>query len=549
MAKPVFKEYNQGLGTLFPATLDSKIPQDSPVRLVSQIVDNLDISRVVETYQGGGTSSYHPRMMLKVVIYAYLNNIYSCRKIENCLKDRITFMWLSGNQEPDHNTLNRFRSKHLKKAISEIFTQVVMMLVEMGYLSLEVIYIDGTKLESRANKYTFVWRKRVENNKAKLEARIRNILQQIEEGIAQDNHPDDEPPTPINSEELKKRIAEINRENRTKGEQKSIKTLENKYLPKLQEYEKHLETLGNRNNYSKTDPDATFMRMKDDHMQNGQLKPAYNVQIGTENQFLTHYDFYSNPTDTLTFIPFINGFEQRYQKMPQKGVADAGYGSEENYEFMEINAIEPFVKYNYFHKEQKKSFKNNAFIAQNLFYNAQKDYFVCPMGQHMEKVGVSTRKSGSGYVSNTSIYKAQNCTNCPLRCLCHSAKEDRRIEVNHHLNRYKEKVRELLTSEEGLLHRKRRPIEPEAVFGQTKFDYQYNRFRHFDKDKVMMDFGIFAVAFNIKKLYRKGGDMSKNEHIGAQKAKKADFIVFFTAKIIILTPKQNLSPFYPNIAA
>ncbi|KAA6312602.1 hypothetical protein EZS27_036494, partial [termite gut metagenome] len=172
----------------------------------------------------------------------------------------------------------------------------------MGHLRLNVVYVDGTKLESRANRYTFVWRKTVEKNKAKLEAKIRKILKQVEEGIAQENQPDEELPTPINSEKLKKRIAQINRENRSKEEQKAIKTVENKHLPKLQEYEKHLETLGNRNSYSKTDEEATFMPMKEDHMMNGQLKPAYNLQIATENQFFTHYDFYPNPTDTLTYI-------------------------------------------------------------------------------------------------------------------------------------------------------------------------------------------------------------------------------------------------------
>ena len=305
MAKPIFKSYNQGQISLFPASLDEKIPQDSPVRTINQIVDNLDITNVFDTYKGGGTSAYHPRMMLKVILYSYLNNIYSCRKIEQALLDRVSFMWLASNQTPDHNTINRFRSSHLKNTIHQIFTQVVVMLVDMGYLSLDVIYVDGTKLESRANRYTFVWRKSVEKNKAKLEAKIRKVLEMVEEGIAQDNQPDDEPPTPINSEELKKRIAQINQENRSKEEKKSIKTLEDKYLPKLEEYEKHLKTLGSRNSYSKTDPDATFMRMKEDHMMNGQLKPAYNVQIGTENQFFTHYDFYPNPTDTLTFIPFV----------------------------------------------------------------------------------------------------------------------------------------------------------------------------------------------------------------------------------------------------
>jgi transposase len=340
MPKKSFKAYNQGQGSLFPVHIETLIPADSPARLVNQIVDNLDITKVIDTYKGGGTSSYHPRMMLKIVLFSYLNNIYSCRKIENSTRDRVSFMWLSAMQTPDHNTINNFRSSHLKDTINDIFTQVVMILVEMGYLSLDVFYVDGTKFESRANRYTFVWRKSVENNKAKLEEKIRTVLEQIEEGIAQDNQPEDEPPTPIDSEELKKRIAQINREKLSKKEKKAVKTLENSHLPKLQEYENHLKTLGTRNSYSKTDKDATFMRMKDDHLKNGQLKPAYNVQIGTEHQFYTHFDFYPNPTDFLTFIPFNKGFKERYQKMPKKEITDSGYGSEENDIFMEGNKIE-----------------------------------------------------------------------------------------------------------------------------------------------------------------------------------------------------------------
>ena len=506
MAKPKFKSYNQGQVTLFPPSLDEKVPENSPARIINQIVDSLDLSKVFDTYKGGGTTAYNPRMMLKVVLYSYLNNTYSSRKIEQALTDRVSFMWLSGNQTPDHNTINRFRSSHLKDSIHEVFTQVVVMLVEMGCLSLEVAYVDGTKIESRANRYTFVWRKSIEKYKDRLEEKIHKILGMIEEGIAGDNNPDDDPPTPFNSEEIKKRVAQINRENRSKEEQKAIKILENKLLPKLEEYERHLDTLANRNSYSKTDTDATFMRMKEDHMLNGQLKPAYNVQISTENQFISHYDFYPNPTDTLTLIPFLNSFENRYNILPGKVVADSGYGSEENYEFMQENDIEPFVKFNYFHKEQKRAFKKNGFLSQNLYYNSEEDYYVCPMGQHMDKVGKKRNKTASGYKSTSTLYEAKNCNGCPLKCLCTNAKGNRRIEVNHNLNRHKQRIRELLSSEEGIYHRSQRPIEPESVFGQTKSNKHYNRFRHFKKDKVLMDFAIFAIAFNIGKLHLKGLD-------------------------------------------
>ena len=487
-------------------------------------------------------------MMLKVVLYSYLNNIYSSRKIEQALADRISFMWLSGGQQPDHNTINRFRSCHLKEDIHQIFTQVVLMLVDMGYLSLDVIYVDGTKIESRANRYTFVWKKTVEKNKAKLEEKIRKVLEQIEEGIAIENQMEDQPPLPIDSKELRRRIEALNRENRTKAEQKAIKTLEEKQLPKLEEYEKHLAILGDRNSYSKTDPDATFMRMKEDHMKNGQLKPAYNVQIGTENQFLTHYDFFPNPTDTLTFIPFMKGFCNRYGFYPDKGVADSGYGSEENYEFMEGNEIEPFVKYNYFHKEGKKAFRNNAFLAQNLYYNEKEDYFVCPMGQHMKKVGDSKRKTDSGYISKISIYEAENCNGCPLRCLCHKSKTNRRIEVNHNLNRHKHKVRELLTSPDGLFYRSQRPIEPEAVFGQMKYDKAYNRFRHFGEEKVKADFALFATAFNIGKLWHKINKRAEKEQENQQIDKKILINTFIFILIFRLFQKiKNKAIPYQNL--
>lgn len=534
MSKPVFKSNFQGQISLFPARLDQNIAEDSPVRLIDQIVDKLDITKIERTYFGGGTSAYHPRMMLKVLFYAYMNNIYSCRKIGKQLLENIHYMWLSGNQTPDFRTINNFRSLHLKGTINQLFTQGVLMLVEMGYISLQTVYIDGTKMESRANRYTFVWRKTVEKNKAKLEEKIRKILEMIDEGIAQDNLPDDEPPTPIDAGELKKRIAQINRENLSKQEKKAVKTLEEKHLPKLQEYENHLEVLGERNSYSKTDKSATFMRMKDDHMQNGQLKPAYNLQIGTENQFLTHFDFFANPTDTLTMVPFFEGWKQRYEETPNTAVADAGYGSEENYGFMEDNDIEAYVKYNYFHAEQKKKFRKNGFIAQNLFYNSTDDYFVCPMGQHLQNKGRSTKTNGHGYMSEITIYEDANCNGCPLRCLCHKAKGNRRIEINHNLLRLKAKARELLLSEEGIKYRKKRCVEPEPVFSHIRYDGAYLRFRHFGQGKVEMDFALLAIAMNLSKLVRKRTKAGKNP-----KNQPEIQNYFVSVKVLILKTKYQ----------
>ena len=504
MAKVTLKEYSQNDQWLFPPSIGSFVPQNSPARLVSDIVDQLDITEVMDTYSGGGTSSYHPRMMLKVIFFGYMNNIYSCRKIEKQMSENVLYMWLSGNQHPDFRTINDFRSKHLKTTINRLFVQVVVMLCEMGCLSLREAYIDGTKVESRANRYTFVWRKSVEKNRKKLEAKIRSILSQIEEGIAQDNQTDDDPTTPINSDELKERIAKINRENLSKADAKSLKTLENKMLPKLQEYEQKMSALGERNSYSKTDPDATFMRMKEDAMNNGQTKPGYNVQIATENQYIVNMQMYWNPTDTTTLPDFLLHGKELTGIMPRECCADSGYGSEENYEFMLQNDIAAYVKYNWFHKEQHRPLRDDPFRQENLYYNKEENYYVCPMGQHMTLVGVTRKVSDNGFASYSHKYRAQRCTGCPLRSQCYKSKaEQRTIEVNHNLNEHKRKAREMLTSEEGLRHRSRRPIEPEAVFGQIKFDWHYRRFRHKGKDKVYMDFAILAMAHNLRKFMRK----------------------------------------------
>ena len=219
------------------------------------------------------------------------------------------------------------------------------------------------------------------------------------------------------------------------------------------------------------------MRMKEDHMKNGQLKPAYNVQIATEEQFITNLGIYQRAGDTATLPSFLADFENTYNKQSKVVVADAGYGSEENYEFMQQSGIEAYVKYNYFHKEQKRAWKKNTFAVQNLFYNKDKDFFICPMGQRLTNTGTKKSKSDLGYISTLTRYQAKNCQECPLRGLCHQSKTNRIIEINYRLNQYKRNARQRLTSEQGIYHRGKRCIEPEAVFAQIKHNSQFNRFR------------------------------------------------------------------------
>lgn len=530
-----FRSYDPDQTLLFPQRIDRDIPKDDPVRILKSVIESLDLSGFKKLYHERGRSPYHPKMMLMVILYSYMNNVYSCRKIEKLLYRDIYYIWLSGYQKPDFATINRFRNR-VKNEIGHIFTLLVLILVEKGFVTLEVEYLDGTKIESKANKYTFVWRKSVERNREKLLEKIRVLLQQINEQMAQDKAADVDPLelTPQTLCEISKEFKEAlgsEPEAKTKeekaaqrGKNKMFKELE-RHGEKLAEYNSRLEQMEGRNSISKTDPSATFMRMKEDAMCNGQTKPGYNLQISSENQFITDFALFPNPTDTLTFIPFLGSFPGRYGRFPKRVVADSGYGSEENYRFMDEAGIEGFVKYNRFHLEHRPRYKPDTFHPDSLYYNEEGDYYICPMGQRMSRTGTLQTRTEGGYISQSACYRAIRCKGCPLRCLCYKAKTNQRtIRVNHRLNAYKRKACELLTSEEGIKERGRRCIEPEAVFGQMKSNMAYRRFRHMGKDKVVMDFTFFAIAFNIKKLCSM---MRKVDKKGRKASFYGKFVVIF----------------------
>ena len=542
MAKLAIKSDNRKQNLLLPPSLDELVPENHMVRVVDAVLDRLDISDILSTYRGGGNSAFNPKMMLKVLVFAYLSNVYSSRRIEELLKRDIYFMWLAGMKRPDFRTINYYRGKRLKEGFDTVFTQVVRLLHEEGFVSLKVQYIDGTKIESVANKYTFVWRGSVEKYDARLKAKTEALLRQIEQNHAIENQ-ENPVSEELTAEEVTKRVERIKEkvdaDNLGKEERKALKQIETDSVPRMNRYREQLETMGSRNSYSKTDPDATFMRMKEDAMLNGQLKPGYNVQISTENQFITNFGIYQRPTDTLTMISYLESFKARYGMQSEEIVADSGYGSEENYEYMFSNGMTPYVKYNMFHVEQRRGYRNNPFRVSNLFYNPDDDFYVCPMGQKLKFIRQEKRYTASGYQQTVSVYRASRCEGCPLRGQCHKSKRDRQIEVNHTLDDYKARARELLTSEQGIKHRSNRPIEPEAVFGQIKECGRFRRLRLKGLTGAKIDFGLKALAHNLRKL--------------AQSWAKSSFFDKFlssgTAKQLYTSPYISFYPKFISVVA
>jgi transposase len=543
----VFKTYTPNQISLLPPSLDELIDLNHPVRVVNSVIDKLELIHLEQSYKGGGTSSFHPRMLLKVLVYGYLSNIYSSRQLEAATKENIHMMWLSGMSRPDHNTINRFRGQRLKDHLKEIFRQVVILLVESGHVSLKDIYTDGTKLESASNRYSFVWGRAIETNKKKMYSQLEELWTYTQK-IASEESKSIELPSfeAIDSEKIAKTVDQIHQvlkqtqvEESQKAEKKKAQAkatyAQRNWSSKWIDYTKIEEILGQRNSYSKTDPDATFMRLKDDHMQNGQLKPAYNWQVSTANQYVTHYSIHQTTTDTTLLKAHLSGFQEQYQQMPESVTTDAGYGSEENYEFLEENKIEAFVKFNLFHHEQTDKFKAQINKIDNLYYNTQQNCFYCPMGQKMTQIGTFTKKTDNHYPQTITKYQAQNCEGCPLRGACHKQVGNRIIEVNMNLRLHKQKIREKLNSEEGIKHRKQRPQDVEATFGQIKSNHNFKRLRLKGLAKVEIEVGLACLAHNLRKKAYKDATKTekvKNKTHKQPKNKKTANLMFAQQNII-----------------
>ncbi len=504
--KVIFKAYNQQQAMLLPPSLDELISANHPVRVVNKVLDQIDIVPLIAKYKVGGTSSFHPRMLLKVLVFAYINNIYSSRKIEEALQQNIHFMWLSAMSTPDHNTINRFRSERLKDVLRQIFTQVVQLLAQEGLLSIKELYTDGTKIEANANRYTFVWGNAIKTNKEKMKKQLDELWQYAQKVAA--GEMDDTDPSgfdKIDAEKVEQTIEKINEALKDKPVSKEVKQklsyAKKNWPANLRKYEQQEKIMGEeRNSYSKTDTDATFMPMKEDHMKNGQLKPAYNVQISTNNQIIASYSIHQKTTDTNTLTAHLNQHEKDFGQKPQVVTADAGYGSEENYQYLEDNNITGYVKHNQFDRQQNETIRDKKpFATDKLYYNKEKDCYYCPMGQPMNNIGTTTKKTSTGFKQHITIYQARNCEGCPLRGVCHKAKGNRTIEINHNLKRLKHQADELLLSEEGQRHRKQRPCDVEPVFGNIKNNHHFKRFMLRGIEKVSIETGLLALAHNLRK--------------------------------------------------
>lgn len=497
-----------------PLSFEDFIPENHLVRVVNTVVDSLELKPLYDRYKKGGCSAYHSRMMSKVMIYSFAQKIYPSRQIAKALRENINYMWIAGGNQPDFRTINRFRLD-MKDIIEDIFYEVIKLLIENKYIKLQNYFLDGTKIEANANKYTFVWNKSVQNYDKKLDEKIKNHFCEIDRIVAQENQiylgEDLEElgeNSRITTEQVEAVVESIDAKLAENPQDKKLKKKSREFkkdiLPRKKKYEEAFRTFDGRNSYSKTDHDATFMRMKEDAMLNGQLKPGYNIQIGTENRYIVGFTIYPNPTDTKTLIPHLKHLEEKIGRLPENIVADDGHGSEENYEYLEEKKLGNYVKYNKFHWEKKKKNHENPYLSDNLPYVPETDSFVCRNEKQLVHVGNRKYVTEEGYKTRRDYYRCEDCSNCPYAAECKNTDQNRTIQVSHRLNELKSKANKNVCSRKGLEIRSQRVVEVEQVFGQIKGCWSFRRFYLRGADKVKIEWGLLAIAHNITKMALEG---------------------------------------------
>ena len=482
---------------VFGLNCEIRIPENAPVRLVSAVLEELDYKELYRAYSPKGRkSAVDPQVLFEVLVYGYLCGIYSSRKLEEACRYRVDFMWLLGDEKaPDRSTLARFRTERCREALEELFYQLVRKLEEMGETDHRTVFVDGTKLESRAGRYTFVWRKNVEKQLGKVKEQVRQ-----QTGLTT--------PEALAShlEDTVQSIRFVHGSGKRKSpEQKSWENL-HRLLERWRAYEQQLGVMGEtRNSYAKTDEDATFMRMKEDHMRNGQLKPGYNVQIAVNSEYITGIEAFSDRADARTLKPFLRRLERFHQTRYEEVVTDAGYESLDNYLYLESTGQTCFMKPTNYDQKKSRKFQKQVGRVENMAYDPEEDSFTCAQGRKLTLRRECTEQR-EGQLVSTAWYRCEDCTGCPCRSQCCRAKDPtqpKELRLQKTFWEKREQTTQRIVSKRGIHLRLCRSVQVEGAFGLLKSDFGFRRFLTRGRANIRAELFLLAMAFDLKKLWMK----------------------------------------------
>ncbi len=489
-----------------------------PVYSFNEIMDRIDLYKYfAEKDCGTGRKRYDRVTLLKIVLFAFMEYGYSSvRFIEKLCETDIRFIWMLDEKEaPSHMTISNFIHNELQDKIEEIFTDINTCIFEEESVDLEHVYIDGTKMEANAQKYTWVWKKSCIRNRNKVFSQLSELLKEMNESIMVQYRVKYDIRQEYSIEYVEyilksfQDTAGIKLEQFVHGSGKRKSRGQKLYekaaecLRKLKKYSDHIRICGEkRNSYSKTDHDATFMRMKRDYMGNDQLLPGYNLQMVVCDEYIAHYGIFPYASDMDCFQPLMEGFARKYGRYPKYPVADAGYGSFNNYLFCEEHGMKKYMKFTMYEKESKdKKFREDPYRAVNFGLD-EEGHMVCPNGKRFYFLNTAPIK-GNQYGRREEYYQCEDCEGCPHREKCHKSSKDRIVRINEELTRIHEEVLENLNCIHGALLRMNRSIQAEGTYGGIKWNRGYTRLRRRGINGVILELGLISCGFNLYKYHMK----------------------------------------------
>ena len=509
--------YNTPYQLKLPLEIEKIIEISDPVYTFCEVLNQIDLKRYLVVKENRtGRKRFDSETLLKVILFAFMEHGYvSTREIEKLCKTDIRFMYLLEEQPaPSHMTIDNFMNHCLSESIDKIFEEINRYIFATENVDLEHIYIDGTKLEANANKYSWVWKKSSIKNRKKTFDKVSVLLSEINKSIEYHSVKFD-----IRTEyaieyleqvtEQYVRLMDLQPEAvvRGRGHHKSTeqryydKLIE--YTEKLKKYAEHIRISGeHRNSYSKTDNGATFFRMKKDYMGNDQLLPGYNIQLGLCDEYIAVYDVKQYASDMDCFQPLMEKFRNTYHKYPLYPVADAGYGSLNNYIYCQEHGMEKYMKFTMFKKEtEDKEYRENPYRAVNFPINENGNP-MCPNGKEFHYL-YSRPVRGNKYGRTEEVYECEGCNGCLHREKCCNGEGNRTIHLNEELTSYHQEVLHNLNSIQGALLRMNRSIQAEGAFGTIKWNRDYKRARRKGLKGVIFELSLISCGFNLHKYHLK----------------------------------------------
>lgn len=511
------QRYNTPYQLKLPLEISKIIEISDSVYTFNEVFHHIDLKKYLAVKESRtGRKRYDSETLMKVILFAFMEHGYvSVREIEKLCKTDIRFMWLlQDNPAPSHMTIDNFMKNHLVNCIDNILSEINSYIFEQEQVDLSHIYIDGTKIIANANKYSWVWKKSSVKNRDKVFNQITQLLNEINkvtsmQGIKFESRTEYAIEYMEQITEQYVKLACIKPECivRGKGHRKTLeqrnydKLVE--YTEKLKKYSKHINTCsGGRNSYSKTDRDATFFRMKRDYMGNDQLLPGYNIQLGICDEYIAVYDIKQYASDMDCFIPLVEKFKKIHGFYPKYPVADAGYGSFNNYLYCEEHGMEKYMKFTMFEKESKdEKYRDNPYRAVNFPIN-KNGKPVCPNGKEFHYLYTRPVK-GNKYGRTEEFYQCEDCTNCTLKENCCKCKGNRTVRLNAELTSIHQEVLNNLNSTKGALLRMNRSIQSEGAFGTIKWNRSYTRARRRGLKGINLEISMICCGFNLHKYHLK----------------------------------------------